>query len=62
MFFSSRFRMTSPIESHSACFSGYSAGKEEDPGRVIPMASAAEAIVLAVYIFTTQIDTVSPAR
>jgi hypothetical protein len=54
--------MTSPIESHSACFSGYSAGKEEDPGRVIPMASAAEAIVLAVYIFTAQIDTVSPAR
>jgi hypothetical protein len=43
--------MTTPIESHSACFSGYSAGKEEEPGRVIPRASVAEAIVFAVYIY-----------
>lgn len=43
--------MTSPIESHSANLSGYSAGKDDEPGSVIPMASAADAMVLAVYIY-----------
>lgn len=42
--------MTGPTEAHSSCFSFDSAGKEEEPGRVIPSASAALAIVLAVYI------------
>ena len=42
--------MAAPTESHSASLSGYSAGKDEDPGRVIPRASAEEAMVLAVYI------------
>jgi hypothetical protein len=50
MFFSRRFFMTAPMDSHSLILSGYSAGNEEDPGRVIPIASAAEAMVLAVYI------------
>jgi hypothetical protein len=50
MFFSSRFLIVAPTESASAIFSGYSAGNEEDPGRHMPRASIAEAIVLAVYI------------
>lgn len=50
MFFSRRFRMTGPIESHSLCFSMDSAGKDDDPGNVIPKASAALAMVFAVYI------------
>jgi hypothetical protein len=50
-FSSKRFRIAAPTESHSASLSGYSAGKEEDPGRVIPNASADEAMVLAVYIY-----------
>lgn len=43
--------MTLPMLSASACFSGYSAGKEDEPGRVMPSASAADAMVLAVYIY-----------
>lgn len=49
-FFSKRLRIAAPMLSHSANFSGYSAGKDDDPGRVIPNASAALAIVFAVYI------------
>lgn len=50
MFFSRRFRMAAPIEAHSCSFSGWSAGNEEEPVSVIPIASAALAIVFAVYI------------
>lgn len=50
MFFSSSCLMVAPTESASASFSGYSAGKDDDPGRHIPRASIAEAMVLAVYI------------
>jgi hypothetical protein len=50
MFFSRRLRMTPPIDAHSSCFSLDSAGNDEEPGIVIPMASAALAIVFAVYI------------
>jgi hypothetical protein len=46
--------MTGPIESHSAFFSGYSAGKEDEPGSVMPKASVADAIVFAVYIYHQQ--------
>lgn len=42
--------MTPPTAAHSSCFSWDSAGKDEEPGMVIPMASAALAMVLAVYI------------
>ena len=42
--------MTGPMEAHSSCFSCDSAGNEEEPGRDIPSASMALAIVLAVYI------------
>lgn len=42
--------MTGPTEAHSSCFSCDSAGKEDEPGRVMPRASAALAMVLAVYI------------
>jgi hypothetical protein len=51
MFFSKRLYKVAPTESHSANFSGLSAGNEDEPGSVIPRASAALAIVLAVYIF-----------
>jgi hypothetical protein len=51
MFFSKRLYMVSPIESHSAIFSELSAGNEDEPGSVIPRASAALAMVFAVYIF-----------
>ena len=43
--------MTGPTDAHSSCFSKDSAGKDEDPGKVMPRASAALAIVLAVYIY-----------
>lgn len=46
MSFSNKLRIAAPTESHSACFSGYSAGKLDEPGNVMPIASAAEAIVL----------------
>ena len=55
MFFSTRFLKTGPTESHSSSFSLYSAGKEASPGRVIPSASAALAIVFAVYIWRTEV-------
>ena len=42
--------MTGPMESHSWCFSLDSAGKEDEPGNVMPKASAALAMVFAVYI------------
>ena len=51
MFFSKRLYKVVPTESHSANFSGLSAGNEDEPGSVIPRASAALAIVFAVYIF-----------
>jgi hypothetical protein len=43
--------MVAPTESHSVSFSGLSAGNEDEPGSVIPRASAALAMVFAVYIF-----------
>lgn len=46
MFFSRRLRMAAPTVSHSCIFSGYSAGKLDEPGRVMPIASAALAMVL----------------
>lgn len=51
MFFSRRFRITDPMDAHSSCFSLDSAGKDDEPGTVMPNASAALAIVLAVYIY-----------
>ncbi|MNY40997.1 hypothetical protein D3C86_1757780 [compost metagenome] len=39
-----------PAATHSAALSGEMAGVEEEPGRLMPIASAAAAIVLAVYI------------
>jgi hypothetical protein len=51
MFFSRRLRMTSPTEVHSEIFSSDWAGKDEEPGIVMPKASAALAMVLAVYIY-----------
>ena len=42
--------IASPANSHSAFFSGLSAGLDELYGRLIPKASIADAIVLAVYI------------
>jgi hypothetical protein len=53
MFFASRLYMAGPIEAHSACFSSDSAGNDEEPGSVMPKASAALAIVFAVYIFVS---------
>lgn len=44
--------MAAPTESHSVNLSSSSAGKDEEPGKVIPRASAALAIVFAVYIYT----------
>lgn len=43
--------MEAPMLSHSSSLSFTSAGKDEDPGSVIPRASAALAIVFAVYIW-----------
>lgn len=50
IFCSSSLRIALPTESHSFNLSCSSAGNDDDPGRVIPIASAALAIVLAVYI------------
>lgn len=50
IFFSRRLTIAGPMEAHSSRFSGYSAGKDESPGSVIPKASAQDAIVFAVYI------------
>ena len=50
IFRSSNWYMAAPTALHSSNFSGDSAGKEEDPGSVIPKDSAALAIVFAVYI------------
>ena len=50
MSFSSNSRMASPAISASSFFSSPVAGFEELKGSVIPKASIAEAIVLAVYI------------
>ena len=51
IFFSIRFRIATPASLHSSIFSADSAGKDDDPGNVIPSASAALAMVFAVYIF-----------
>lgn len=50
IFFSIRFRIAMPTDLHSSIFSADSAGNDEDPGNVIPRASAALAMVFAVYI------------
>lgn len=42
--------MTGPMEAHSSCFSRDSAGKDDEPVMVMPKASAALAMVFAVYI------------
>src|ERR1700738_1312875 len=47
---SRRFRIAGPTARHSAILPSEVAGVEELPGRVMPIASAALAIVLAVYI------------
>jgi len=60
MFFSTRFLKAGPTESHSSNFSLYSAGKEESPGSVIPNASAALAMVFAVYIWGVGVNKVEP--
>ena len=60
MFFSTRFLKAGPTESHSSNFSLYSAGKEESPGSVIPSASAALAIVFAVYIWGVDVNRAEP--
>lgn len=51
IFFSIRFRIATPTDLHSSIFSVDSARKDDDPGSVIPSASAALAMVFAVYIF-----------
>ena len=56
MFFSTRFLKAGPTKSHSSNFSLYSAGNEESPGSVIPRASAALAIVFAVYIWEINVS------
>ena len=45
--------MAGPTDAHSWSFSKDSAGNDEDPGNVMPRASAALAIVLAVYIYVS---------
>lgn len=50
IFFSIRFRIATPTVLHSSIFSADSAGKDDDPGNVMPRASAALAMVFAVYI------------
>jgi len=62
IFFSMRARMTFPVEAHSSRFSLDSAGNEDEPGIVMPNASAALAIVLAVYIFRRRIYELCHAR
>ena len=49
-FSSSNPRRRSPAASHSARFSGPTAGVEDEYGRLIPSASIALAMVFAVYI------------
>ncbi|KAH3659803.1 hypothetical protein OGATHE_005848 [Ogataea polymorpha] len=46
----SKVFIDSPMLSHSIIFSFDTAGAEDEPGRDIPITSAAEAMVLAVYI------------
>ncbi len=48
--FSRRFFMASPALKHSSSFFSSIAGVDELYGRLMPIASIAEAIVLAVYI------------
>src|SRR5690606_14770256 len=48
--FSNRMRIYLPVSKHSFFFSSDTAGLEDEYGRLIPKASIAEAIVLAVYI------------
>ena len=50
MSFSRRVRIAKPASRHSCCLAGEMAGLEEEPGRVMPRASIAVAIVLAVYM------------
>jgi hypothetical protein len=52
----SRLSSAGPMASHSWSFSGEVAGKELEPGRVIPRTSAAEDIVFAVYIYATELE------
>ena len=56
MFFSRRFHIAAPTDSHSFTFSADSAGNEDDPVRVMPNASAALAMVFAVYIYLTALS------
>lgn len=53
MFFSSMVSIAGPTRSHSSCFSLYAVGVEDEPGRVMPIASAAEAIVLRVVVLVS---------
>ena len=48
--FSKRFLIAAPTRAHSSCLSRPTAGLEASPGKLIPIASIAELIVLAVYI------------
>ncbi|TXT22290.1 MAG: hypothetical protein FD138_3551 [Planctomycetota bacterium] len=50
MSFSSSSRIAAPARRHSSIFSGSSAGIDELYGSDMPIASIAEAIVLAVYM------------
>src|SRR3989338_147912 len=50
IFFLIRVTICSPAFLHSSFFSGYTAGVDEDCGKLIPKDSIAEDIVLAVYI------------
>lgn len=50
MFFEIRLYITGPTEAHSSSFSCDWAGNEDEPGSDMPIASAALAMVLAVYI------------
>ena len=43
-------RIALPASAHSFCFSSLSAGLEDEYGKLMPNASMAEAMVLAVYI------------
>jgi hypothetical protein len=42
--------MAAPARRHSSSFKGSTAGTEDEYGRVMPIASMAEAMVLAVYM------------
>ncbi|MCY1513133.1 hypothetical protein D9M68_476180 [compost metagenome] len=48
MSFSNKILMALPAAKHSACFSSLKAGLEEEKGKLIPSASIAAAMVLAV--------------